>query len=504
MNGARIAVLSGGAAPPTPGKSFTYDQIVDVQTNLMIYIGDNPALKPVFSQQVAADVWYDPRYHLRSKGDNGATPNGVASGDWFWCVTLPLAPESLWPQLIGAAKKLGWTHWFLHVAQPPDDWYHAVYDTRGVNWGAQTMKAHAALLMNGIIPVWAGVSTAQGLAAGIDGSQALAAMTDWDDFDTADCQINAVAAALPKALIWWERPGPSMQVQPTPDACSTVVPNPGNGGAWLRSVQQRVPNFVGIVYEVNIWDGLQPCIDEITRCHPFYRDVIENRGETNTYALFWQGGDLAHYQQLDDQLQAACPWLKGYMSGGTAHPAPSGGGGTSGKLQPGDGFNFAAATQHRGPAFTGWPATTEITRLECRTNGVYVEFSKKDGPGRWPDIVPPGWDGALEYCLGLAMLIDGVWHVSAPIQFWNGLTVAGGNVGDPSVRDNGIAGTIHGDWFYSGEWGPLQRQPAHGEQIGFFVVAGNVRGVNDAVSVQERSNVVVVPFPDVNGAVFTR
>jgi hypothetical protein len=330
-------------------------------------------------------------------------------------------------------------------------------------------------------------------------------MTDWDNSEEADGRINAIAAAFPKALLYYERPGPNPRVSPKPDAASQVVPTETNGGAWLRSVQQRCPNFQGVIYEVNIWEGLQPCIDELTRCHPFYRDVQEVRGETNTYELFWQGGDPQHYISLDDQLQAACPWLRGYISGGTPHqpPADQPVSNKSG-LVPGDAFDFTRAVQHRGTPFTDWPATTEITRLEFRATGVHVEFGKGGGAGRWPDVIPKGWDGALQYCLGIAMQIGGTWHVTAPIQFWFGLDASGGNVGDPSARDNGLAGTIHGDWCYSGEWGPMQRQPAAGEQVGFFVVAGNVRGVDDVVSVRERSNVVVVPFPDVRGAVFSR
>jgi hypothetical protein len=54
-------------------------------------------------------------------------------------------------------------------------------------------------------------------------------------------------------------------------------------------------------------------------------------------------------------------------------------------------------------------------------------------------------------------------------------------------------------------WGALAgRQPATGEIIGIFVVAGNARGVHadDPLEspVMERSNVVLVPMPDVNGA----
>jgi hypothetical protein len=485
-----------------PTTRHTRAQLADIQTNLMLFVGDLPELTPHFIDQPNSPG-YDARFHMRNRGGNGATPHGLVGGQWMWTVTLPLYPESLWPLLFKQAKeKFGCTHWVLHVVQPPTEWYHGVFSTAGVDWPAATMRAHAALLAAGLIPICAGVSTDQPLVTGFDGKSALVAMTDWDDFDTADCQIDAIAKAFPNALLYYERPGPdATRISPKPDACSTVQPNDGNGGAWLRSVQQRCPNFMGVLYEVNIWEGLQRCVDELKRCHPFWRDVQEVRFETNTYELFWQGGDPHAFIALEDQLQAACPWLRGYGSGGTPHPAP-GDDPASGDLRPGDAFAFDLAVQHRGPAFTSWPATTAITRLELRTTGVHVEFSKKDGDGRWPDVIPHGWDGPLQYCLGMAMQIDGVWHVSAPIQFWHGLDASGGNVGDSAPRDNGIRGTVHGDWFYSGEWGALQRQPVAGEPVGFFVVAGNVRGVDDAVSVRERSNVVVVPFPDAHGAVF--
>lgn len=65
-----------------------------------------------------------------------------------------------------------------------------------------------------------------------------------------------------------------------------------------------------------------------------------------------------------------------------------------------------------------WPITTRITRLELRPDGIHVEFSKRDGGGSWPDITPPGWDGPLQYTLGMALKIGGRWYASAPIQFW--------------------------------------------------------------------------------------
>jgi hypothetical protein len=149
-----------------------------------------------------------------------------------------------------------------------------------------------------------------------------------------------------------------------------------------------------------------------------------------------------------------------------------------------------------------WPVATTITDLEFQYNGadgVHVEFDKRDGPQSWPDVTPPGWDGPLEYTLGMAECINGQWYASAAIQFWRGLDASGGNV----ALDNQIAI----NWYYDSRWGELNgRQPATGEIIGMFVVAGNARGVTDDGSqspVKERSNVVLVPMPDVDGAIYT-
>ena len=493
-------LLLDGAGGVTP-RTKTRAQKLDMQMNLMLYVGNLPAFAPAFD----ADG-YDARFHMRAMGDNGSVPHGLVGGQWMWTVTLPLYPESMWPAAIAQAQtKFGATHWALHVVQPPEDLYHSVFSTAGVDWAAQTNKLKTLLEASGMIVVWAGVSTTQALCPGLNGAQAQVAMSDWDDWASADCQIDAMATAMPNALLYWERPGPNPRISPEPDGCSVVQPNDGNGGEWLRCVIRRCPNFVGVLYEVNIWDGLQAAIDEITRCHPFYRDVQEVDFENNTYILFWQGGDPQAYIALSDQLHAACPWIRGYGSGATPHPPPPDGGGGGGTLQPGDGFPFADAVQHLGTTFTGWPATAEITKLVLGTTGVSVEFTRRDGPGRWPDV-PFGQPGdTLQYCLGIAMLIAGVWHVSAPIQYWYGLAEAGGNVGFQGLCDNGIAGQIHGNWFYDAVWGPLQRQPAVGELVGFFVVAGNVRGYGlpDSIGVLERSNVVVVPFPDPSGAAFS-
>jgi hypothetical protein len=201
--------------------------------------------------------------------------------------------------------------------------------------------------------------------------------------------------------------------------------------------------------------------------------------------------------ELVSQAEAALAELRGLLSlpasgAETAPPAPATGG---------DAFAFVDAIQHDGIRFTDWPATARITTLGFGPGGVQIEFTRKNGADRWPDVRPADWDGDLQYCLGMALRIDGQWHVSAPIQFWHDLDRSGGNIGDATVvGKNGKLGQVSANWFYEDHrWGPMCRQPQPGEQVGFFVVAGSVRGGSEAISVRERSNVVVVPFPTASG-----
>jgi hypothetical protein len=84
------------------------------------------------------------------------------------------------------------------------------------------------------------------------------------------------------------------------------------------------------------------------------------------------------------------------------------------------------------------------------------------------------------------------------VEVWYGLPAAGGNVAENDQ--------VAMNWYYDAiRWGLLAgRQPATGETIGIFVAAGNLRDVSaddPAQSpVMERSNVVLVRMPDVNGS----
>jgi hypothetical protein len=159
-----------------------------------------------------------------------------------------------------------------------------------------------------------------------------------------------------------------------------------------------------------------------------------------------------------------------------------------------DAIDLRQATILNSPRdLAAWPATATITRLDLRASGIHVEFSKKDGRGRWPDVTPPGWDGPLQYTLGMALNINGRWYASTPIEYWYGLDASGG---PPSQYAR--------NWFYDpARWAPMTyHQPAVGEIIGFFVCAGDCRNRSDSSGspVRERSNVVLVPMPNDGGA----
>jgi hypothetical protein len=139
-----------------------------------------------------------------------------------------------------------------------------------------------------------------------------------------------------------------------------------------------------------------------------------------------------------------------------------------------------------------WPVTAKLNALDFQASGAAVEFSKKNGAGRWPDIIPPGWDGALQYTLWMVVNVNGTWYTSGGVEYWYGLGRSGG---PPSEYTR--------NWYYStAVWGPLAtRQPNVGEQVGFFVTAGDARA-KDVRAVTERSNVVMVPFPGNGGAYY--
>lgn len=150
-----------------------------------------------------------------------------------------------------------------------------------------------------------------------------------------------------------------------------------------------------------------------------------------------------------------------------------------------DGLDLSTVVIHNSPDVRDWPATATITRLEFRPTGVHVEHTKNLGAGAWPTFVPNGWDGPLQYTLWIVVRIAGTWHAAGCIQFWQACDQNGGPPEEFAKN-----------WYYAADrWAPMtSHQPVLGESVGFLVTAGDARN-NGQQTVQERSQVVVMPFP---------
>lgn len=136
-----------------------------------------------------------------------------------------------------------------------------------------------------------------------------------------------------------------------------------------------------------------------------------------------------------------------------------------------------------------WPVTTQIRVIDANFGGWFVDFSAKNS---WPEVVPPGWDGGIQYTLWIVEKINGRWITAGGVEYWKGL-----------ARQGGPPSRLAGNWYYSpAVWGELAgHQPAVGEMVGMFVTAGDQRA-KDVRAVTERSNVVLLPFPSDGGAYY--
>lgn len=141
------------------------------------------------------------------------------------------------------------------------------------------------------------------------------------------------------------------------------------------------------------------------------------------------------------------------------------------------------------PAITNRALTSSITALSLTEHGVIVDFTKKTGAGRWPDVVPPGWTGPIQYTVWIGMNISGGWQLCPVLEFWFGRGLdADVDAGNNPLFDAQVAR----NWTYF--CGQMARQPVAGEPIAFMVSAGDQRRM-DVFGVRERSNIVIVNWP---------
>src|SRR4051794_23580798 len=75
---------------------------------------------------------------------------------------------------------------------------------------------------------------------------------------------------------------------------------------------------------------------------------------------------------------------------------------------PADAINLSQVAVYNSPAdIASWPVTTAITRVDTqRPGGLSFTFSAQN---RWPDYVPPGWTGGLQYTVWAVVQVNGQW-----------------------------------------------------------------------------------------------
>jgi len=159
-------------------------------------------------------------------------------------------------------------------------------------------------------------------------------------------------------------------------------------------------------------------------------------------------------------------------------------------------FDLHQATIVSSPQdFANWAETAKITSVQFFGDSFWVDFDRRTGPNRWPDV--PFGDGSLEYTLGMCINKAGHWYCSAVVQFWF----------ERDLGASGVPSHVNFEWFYDfARWGPMTGyQPEEGETVGLFVCAGDCRNndAGDRSYVKERSNVAFVPWSNSGNGFFT-
>src|SRR5262249_11008094 len=153
-----------------------------------------------------------------------------------------------------------------------------------------------------------------------------------------------------------------------------------------------------------------------------YTGTTNDNGDTCQFQLSGTGTPLGNdYYRLDFTGNSTC---QGPFTGSevirfnnnpspTPTPTPTP---TPNPARAADMVPLSSAIIKNSPQnLASWPITSAIRAVHITASGIGVDFAKKDGPGRWPDVVPPGWDGPLQYTLGMMMNINGQNYASAPV-----------------------------------------------------------------------------------------
>jgi hypothetical protein len=182
------------------------------------------------------------------------------------------------------------------------------------------------------------------------------------------------------------------------------------------------------------------------------------------------------------------------------------GNGIQGPYSPVSSFRYVPFDLHQAiivnspQDLANWPEGAHITSVTFTGEAFLVDFDKRQGPGKWPEMTPPGWSGGIQYTLGMCVNKNQQqWFCSGVVQFWDGRELEAST--PPSY--------VGRNWFYDGRWAAIiGYQPEDGETVGLWVGAGNLRdGSNLSLAscprVCERSNVAMVTWQNSGFAQYT-
>jgi len=152
-----------------------------------------------------------------------------------------------------------------------------------------------------------------------------------------------------------------------------------------------------------------------------------------------------------------------------------------------DAIDLANVQFKSSPDVRSWPATSQITELGLRPGRLHLRHTREVV---WPDVQFE--TTTQESTLWVFLQINGQWYGTGaerirPNQF---------DKPEPDHVSQWIA-----EWLYNPDlWGPMAKYvPTPGELVGFMVTAG-IQRVGDASIVKERSEVILVKFPNDDGA----
>jgi hypothetical protein len=146
-------------------------------------------------------------------------------------------------------------------------------------------------------------------------------------------------------------------------------------------------------------------------------------------------------------------------------------------------FNLANVVIVSSPNVLSWPVTSQITNVTFSPGNFHIDHTLR---GQWPPVViaPDGTE--QEATVWVFFAINGTWYGT------------GGERLRPNQADKGLtnASDVGPGWLYDpNRWGIMTNYvPQPGELVGFMVAAGSTRSDNH-VAVQERTGVVLIPFP---------